>query len=297
MNATLHESLLAFWRLDDPNALWVLAGACLLGALAAVAGGFAVLQRRALLGDALAHAALPGVVIAFLLTGSRDWPVLLGGAAASSLLGMLALDWLTRRAHIRQEAALAAVLTSFFALGIVLLTWLQKNPVGMQAGLDKLLFGQAAALTLDDLRLLALLALAVFGSVVLLLPRLRWVVFDPLHARASGANEAAYHRLLTLLLVLAVVTGMQLVGIVLMAALLLIPAAAARFWTDRLGSLLLLSALFGMIAGALAANVSHALPRMPTGPWVVVFLALIFAASMLFGRARGLLRASSRQGS
>ena len=286
----MSEALLAFWRLDDPNALWVLLGACLLGASAAVAGGFAVLQRRALLGDALAHAALPGVVLAFLFTGSRDWLLLLGGAAASSLLGMLALDWLTQKARIRQEAALAAVLSTFFAFGIVLLTWLQKNPVGMQAGLDKLLFGQAAALTGDDVRLLSLLAALVLGTVGLLLHRLRWVVFDPLHARASGVRDGLYHRLLTLLLVLAVVTGMQLVGIVLMAALLLIPSAAARFWSDRLGSVLVLAALFGMLAGALAANVSHALPRMPTGPWVVVFLAVIFILSLLFGRSRGLLR-------
>ncbi|MFP4273291.1 MAG: metal ABC transporter permease [Halothiobacillaceae bacterium] len=273
--------------LDDPNVRWVVIGTVLLGLAAGTVGVFAFLKKRALIGDVLAHAALPGVTMAFFLTHSRDWSVLLFGALASSVLGWVMIEMLTRRAGMREDSALAFTLSFFFALGTLQLTWIQRNLDVRSAGLESILFGQAAAMMPEDLMRLGLLASLIVLVVILFFARFRLVLFDRQYAQVLGLPVRFLELLMALLIVLTVVIGLQLTGIILMAALLLTPVAAARLISHRLGVIVPLAGTIGAVAGLAGAQASMLAPRMPTGPWIVVAVAGCFALALA---ARTLVR-------
>jgi manganese/zinc/iron transport system permease protein len=293
--AGLWSAMGEFWSLRDPNVVWVLTGAVLLGAATAIVGCFGFLRKQSLVGDALAHAALPGVTTAFLLFQSRSPAVILAGAAVSCILGILVIDYLTASTKIKRDSALALVLSFFFAIGVFQLSIIQRNPLASQAGLDRLLFGQAASLVRSDVQILIAVTIAIIFTVILFFPKLKLVTFDRTFAKASGVNVRAYELLISALVIVAVVVGLQLVGVVLLAALLLTPAAAARYWSDDLRVMIFLAALFGALSGVVGANVSYLAPRMPTGPWMVVAVTVCFAVSLLFAPQRGVLARLRRQ--
>lgn len=278
-----------FFSLADANVRWVVAGSLLLGASAGAIGSFAYLQRRSLLGDALSHAALPGVGIAFLIVRQKDFLALLIGAAISGWLGALAVDAIVKHSKIKLDAALGIVLTVFFGLGIVLLTYIQKTGSGSQAGLDKFLFGQAAAMGSHDVIILSVVAVLMLATLAVGFNRFKLISFDPGFAATMGMGVGVLQFLLTTLMVLAVTIGLQAVGVVLIAALIITPAAAARQWTDRLTSMVWLAAIFGALSGVLGAYLSFLSPRWPTGPWVVVVVSTLFGVSLLFAPERGVL--------
>lgn len=289
------ELWLAFWRFEDINALWVLMGSILLGVGAAVIGGFAFLRKRSLIGDALAHAALPGVMIAFLLFHSRDPWIMFFGALASSFIGFFIIDWLPKHTKIKPDAALAITLSFFFALGLMLLSYIQGLDVENKSGLDKILFGQAAAMTQDDIRLLAYVTVFILLVVALLFQKFRLIAFNRLYAQSLGMAVTFYELVLALLIVMAVVVGLQLVGVILMAAVLLTPMAAARLWSDNLTMILLIAGLLGALSAVIGTQISYVAPAMPTGPWMVVSLASLFVLSLLFAPQKGLLQRAWQQ--
>ena len=289
-SSSVWENLLTFWQFEDMNAVWVLFGGVLLGMSASVIGAFAFLRKRSLIGDALAHAALPGVMMAFLLFQTRDPWVMFLGAVTSSFIGFFLIDWLPKNTKIKPDAALAITLSFFFALGLMLLSYIQGLNIENKSGLDKILFGQAAAMTQDDIRLLGYVAVTILLAVSLFFQKLRLITFNRNYARTLGVNVQAYELLLALLIVMSVVVGLQLVGVVLMAAVLLTPIAAARFWSNELSHLLVLSAIIGGVSAIISTQVSYIAPAMPTGPWMVVSLSALFFISLLFAPNKGLIK-------
>jgi manganese/zinc/iron transport system permease protein len=267
----------------------VLAGSALLGLTGGVLGCFALLRRQSLLSDALAHAALPGVCLAFLLTGSKSPMVLLTGAMVAGILGAFAILGVIRNSRIKEDSAIGIILSVFFGVGIVLLTWIQKLPAGNQSGLDRFLFGQAATMGTDDIRLLSAVAVLVLCAVVLFFKEFKLVSFDHGFGVSLGLPVKLLELGLTTLLVLVVVIGLQMVGVVLMVATLLTPAAAARQWTDRLGAMLLLSGGIGAVSGSVGALASATLPRVPTGPAIVLVSSLILVLSLMLAPRRGMV--------
>ncbi len=281
------------WGLAS-NAQWVLAGCTLLGISSGILGTFALLRRRSLMGDALAHAALPGVCLAFMLTGSRSLPVFLLGALLAGLAGAFSIQAITRYSRIKEDAALGLVLSVFFGFGIVLLTLIQHSGRGGQSGLDKFIFGQAASLIGQDVQVMAGCAVLVCAVSVALFKEFKLLCFDQGFARGIGFSVSLLDGLLLLLIVLAVVIGLQAVGVVLMAAMLITPAAAARLWTDRLDTMVWLAALFGAASGALGTLVSAGATGMPTGPLIVLAATSVFLFSLVFSPRRGLLAKALR---
>lgn len=268
----------------------VFIGTILFGLSAGALGCFAFLRRRSLMGDALAHAALPGVCLAFLLThGSKHPLVIILGAAVTAWLGSLALQVIVEKTRIKEDAALGLVLSVFFGIGIVLLTYIQHQDFGNQAGLDKFLFGQAAAMLPRDVIVFSALALLILVLVGLSYKELKVTSFDPEFAKVIGLPAKGIDHFLMLLLVLVVTAGLQSVGVVLMAALLITPAAAARLWTDRLFVMLVIAGVVGAASGFGGTLVSTLAPRMPTGPWIVLFVTALFAISFILAPNRGLL--------
>ena len=278
-----------FFSLADANVRWVVAGSVLLGGAAGGLGSFVYLQKRSLLGDTLAHAALPGVCLAFLVVGRKEFVALLIGAVTTGWAGALAVNYIVAHTKLKLDAALGIVLTCLFGLGIVILTHIQKSGSGAQSGLDKFLFGQAAVMSRNDVTVLAVVALVLLGVVLVWFNRFTLISFDPGFARSLGLKVNRLQFILTTMIVLAVTIGLQAVGVVLMAAMLITPAAAARQWTDRLPTMVVLASLFGIVSGLLGAYVSFLAPRFPTGPWMVVVVSVIFGVSVLFAPTRGVI--------
>lgn len=275
--------------LRDSNAQWVLGGCMLLGVSSGVLGSLALLRRRSLMGDALAHAALPGVCLAFLLTGSRSLGFFLLGALLAGVVGAGCIQAITRYSRIKEDAALGIVLSVFFGFGIVLLTLIQRTGAASQAGLDKFIFGQAASMVGSDVRVMATCAVVVCLAALALFKEFKLLCFDPGFARGIGFPTAVLDGLLMLLIVLAVVIGLQAVGVVLMAAMLITPAAAARLWTDRLDVMVWLAGIFGALSGAFGTAASTVAERLPTGPLIVLAATALFLVSLFFAPRRGIL--------
>ncbi|WP_420799760.1 metal ABC transporter permease [Paenibacillus mesophilus] len=286
--------------LQDPNVEWILMASVLLGISSGVLGSFSYLRKQSLMGDALAHAALPGVCIAFMLTGSKSILFFLIGAAVAGLIATFGIGYITRHSRIKQDAALGIVLSVFFGLGIVLLTQIQHSDSGNQSGLDKFLFGQAAGMVRSDVITMAIVSCLLVGVCALMYKEFKLLSFDPGFARGLGLPVAILDQLMMFLIVVAVVVGIQAVGVVLMAAMLITPAVSARYWTERLGVMVVLSGLFGGLSGMIGTLISTADDHLPTGPLSVLAATSLFIISVLFAPKRGvvsklLLRASVKR--
>ncbi len=272
------------------NTAVVLSGVGLLGALAGLVGSFAVLRKRSLTGDALAHAALPGVCLGYLLIGQRSLPVLLLGALASGVLGIITINLLTTRTRIREDAAIGSVLGVFFGIGIALSKRIQQLPGGgSRAGLDSFLFGKAASMTLADVVWISIIATCCLVVILILYKQFKLISFDADFGRTLGWPVRWLDLALMSLLALTVVIGLPAVGVVLTAAMVIIPGASARFWTDRFGRMLALATVFGLTMGLAGTLLSAFNRSLPAGPTIVLSGAVIFIVSLLGGWRRGVI--------
>jgi manganese/zinc/iron transport system permease protein len=285
----MHIAQILHDLLFDYTLRTVALGAATLGLVSGVLGAFAILRRQSLLGDAISHAALPGVALAFLFTGSKEPLILVLGAMVAGWVGTLFVMLVTRNTRIKPDAALGIVLSVFFGFGLVLLTFIQRLPTASKAGLDKFLFGQAATLLQRDVVTMATLGIAALVSVVLIWKEFKLLTFDPGFALSLGYNTRLLDVLLTTLTVVAIVVGLQTVGVVLMSAMLVAPPAAARQWTQRLDRMVLLSGFLGASAGLMGAVTSSQVARLPTGPTIVMYISAVVLFSLLFAPRRGIV--------
>jgi manganese/zinc/iron transport system permease protein len=280
-------SLLAL--LQDYTIQNVAMGAALLGVTSGLLGSFAVLRQQSLLGDTLSHAALPGICLGFIIAGARDLGSILAGALVSGALAALLVLVLTRETRLKTDAALGVALSLFFAVGIVLLTHIQGMGNASQGGLDSFLFGQAAAILRSDLWIMGGIAAVALTLVAALWKELKLVTFDPVFAASIGLPVLALEITLTVMVALAVVVGLQMVGVVLMAAMVVAPAVAARQWTRRLEGMVVLAALIGLAGGVVGAVVSATARGLATGPVIVLAVSAIVLVSLVAAPERGLL--------
>jgi manganese/zinc/iron transport system permease protein len=264
-------------------------GSGVLGATAGALGSFAVLRRQSLLGDAVSHAALPGIALAFLLTGSKEPLIIMVGAALAGWLGTLAVRAVVTRSRVPIDSALGIVLAVFFGFGLVLLTFIQKQPNAAQAGLESYLFGQAAALLRQDVVAMTLLGSTALLILVALWKEFKILSFDEAFGASLGLPMSRLDVVLTALLVVAIVIGLHTVGVVLMSAMIVAPGAAARQWTRRLGPMVALAAGIGALSGVGGAVASSLIARLPTGPTIVTILSAAVLVSLLMAPQRGLV--------
>lgn len=264
-------------------------GSMVLGVVSGVLGCFAVLRKEGLVGDALSHAALPGVCLAYMVTGEKTPIVLMLGAAISGWTGLWLILRLIEATRIDRGSALALILTTYFGFGVVLLTVIQKRNDANQAGLDKFLFGQAASLVADQVATMAVLGAVCLAVVAALFKEFKLISFDPEFAVTLGFPAGRLSAGLTALLLVAIVVGLNTVGVILMSAMLVAPAAAARQWTDSLPKMVALAATFGAGAGILGAGLSVTQSSVPTGPAIILVLATIVGISLLIGTRNGWL--------
>ena len=264
-------------------------GTAILGAVTGMLGSFAVLRKQSLLGDAISHAALPGIAIAFLITGAKDSNTLLLGALISGLIGTFWIRGIISKTHLKSDTALGLILSLFFGFGMLLLTFIQKQPNANQAGLDKYLFGQAATLVESDVWLMAIVTGICLFVLLLFWKEFKLLLFDEDYTKTLGFNTKFIDILITTFIVLAIVLGLQTVGVVLMSAMLLAPAAAARQWTNSLSVMVVLAAIFGAISGVIGTAISASQNNLSTGPVIVLVASVFVMFSFIFSPSRGLL--------
>ena len=280
--------------LQDYNTRVVMTGTGLLGMAAGLVGSFTLLRRRALMGDALSHATLPGVGLAFLLApylglDGKSLPVLLTGAALSGIVGVAAILYIRNLTRLKEDAALGIVLSVFFGAGIAILTIVQQVPSGHAAGLESFIYGKTASMIASDAQLIAVAGLLSVIIIVLLFKELTLLCFDEGFAGSRGYPVLILDLLIMALVVVVTIIGLQAVGLVLMIALLVIPAAAARFWTHDLKRMMLISSSIGGIGGLAGSAMSAVFPNLPSGAMIVIVCSSLFFFSLLFGGSRGVL--------
>jgi len=264
-------------------------GTAVLGAITGMLGSFAVLRKQSLLGDAISHAALPGIALAFLITGSKEANVLLIGALISGLIGTFWIRGIITKTQLKSDTALGLILSLFFGFGMLLLTFIQKQPNANQAGLDKYLFGQAATLVESDFWLMSIVTGLCLFVLLLFWKEFKILLFDKDYAETLGFNTKFIDILITSFIVLAIVLGLQTVGVVLMSAMLLAPAAAARQWTNSLGIMVFLAAILGALAGVFGTAISATQNNLSTGPVIVLVASVFVLFSFIFSPSRGIL--------
>ncbi len=281
------------------NAALVALGASALGFAAGTVGAFLYLRKRSLVSDAISHATLPGLALAFIVmvalgADGRFLPGLLIGSALSAWAGLWITGWLGRATRLTEDAAIGAVLSVFFGFGIVLLTVIQSISAGRQAGLEGFLLGSTAGMLRSDALLIAAGGALVLLATVLLRRPLLMTAFDEAYARVQGVDTYRLDLALMTLVMAVTVVGLKIVGLILIVALLIIPPVAARFWSENAPRVVLLSGVFGGLSGYAGAALSATAPDLPTGPIIVLLAFALFAVSLLFAPLRGVLAASLR---
>lgn len=284
------------WRsvflLEDYNTRVVVLSVAALGVAAGLVGSFTLLRKRALIGDALAHASLPGIAIAFMIStalggNGKSLPILLTGATLGGLVGVSFILVIQRFTRLKQDAVLGIVLSVFFGAGAALLSIIQQMKTGSAAGLETFIYGKTASIKQDDATLIIVTAAIAIVVCLLLFKEFKLLCFDQDFSDSQGVASVLLDIALMGLVVAVTMVGLQAVGLILVVALLVIPPAAARFWTDKLQHLAFLSAVFGLVGGALGAMSSALLPRLPSGAMIVLVCVVIFLVSMAFGPSRG----------
>lgn len=271
------------------NFQWVLLSATFLGVAAGMFGTLAYWKRQSLMSDALSHAALPGVVIAFMIINEKNFFILILGAAISALLGAWFIHVIRTSSRIKEDTAMGIILSVFFGAGIVLLTLVNRSGGGNQSGLDTFIFGQAASMVRMDVYTMVILAIVVIFLITLAYKEWKLFLFDPEFARGIGLSSRGMDIVYMIGLVTTIVIGIQAVGVILMAALLIIPAVSARYWTQSFKVMLLLSGVFGGFSGAIGTFLSAQGPSWPTGPFIVLSASVFFVFSLFFGKEKGLI--------
>lgn len=273
----------------DYTLIVVLSGTLILGLVSGALGSFALLRRQSLLGDAISHAALPGICIVFMLTYSKNPLLLLLGAAIAGWIGTITVMAVVRHTVVKEDAALGIILSVFFGVGLVFLTLIQRLPTAQQSGLSTYLFGSASTLLIQDVITMGVLGAITLGLLLLFWKEFKLLTFDRDYAQSIGFPITRLDILITTLIVFSIVIGLQTVGVVLMSAMIIAPAASARQWTDRLGVMVLLSGVFGAVSGVGGALLSGAISKLPTGPTIVVVISIIVIVSLLFSPHRGVV--------
>jgi manganese/iron transport system permease protein len=262
-----------------------LAVAVMVGIICSVVGSYLMVQRLALLGDAISHSVLPGLAIAFLLGVN-----IFVGAFIAGVLSTVIIGWIHTRSPIKEDAAMGIVFSAFFALGITLITTIQKDN---KIDLNHFLFGNILGVTSTEVRDTAIIAALVLATVALLYKELLYYSFDPLGAQASGLPTGLLNAGLMVLIALTVVASMKVVGVILVLSLLITPGATAYLLVPRLHQVMFLGAAIGVISSVSGMYLSYYI-NLPSGPAIVLVVSALFALAFLFSPRHGVLMGPRR---
>jgi manganese/zinc/iron transport system permease protein len=289
------QEIASFFSFAEPNVKVVFWGSLILCGISGLVGTFTLLRKRSLIGDVISHAVLPGIALAFIIGQQKNPVYLIIGATITSWISTFLVDYITNKSKIKNDTAIALVLSVFFGFGILLLTNIQHSGNAAQSGLDQFIFGRASAMNMDDVRLFGIVGAVITVITVVFFRGFSILSFDENYSESIGYPNVVLKLLLSITTVITVAMGVQAVGVVLMSALLITPAAAAKFWTNKIAHLALLAILFSAFSGVFGAAISYTYSGMPTGPWIVVVISIIALISALTGKKNGILKKMVQQ--
>ncbi len=275
--------------LQDYTLRIVALGSGLLGIVSGAIGSFAVIRKQGLLGDAISHAALPGIAIAFLLLQTKNTEYFLIGALISGLVAAWLISIISNYSRIKIDSSMALILSVFFGVGLVLLTFIQKIPNANQAGLESFIFGQASTLLRRDIAIVGLVGIVLLLLIMLFWKEFKLFSFDSDYADILGFSSKKLSLLLSSMIVVSIIIGLQTVGVILMSAMLIAPGVAARQWTNKLSVMVVLASIFGAASGIIGTFISSSMGRMPTGPSIIIVVSVIVLISIALAPRRGLI--------
>lgn len=271
-----------FFSFSDANINNVLLGTILLGFTCGIVGVLVVLNKKALIVDAVSHSILPGICVGFMLSGVKNPVYLILGGMIAGAISVFLVDWITSVSRIKKDASIATVLSFMFSIGVILLSVIQDSGNSNQSGLSDFLFGKAATIVRDDLYVFGFMSLLVITIIPVFYQHFKIALFDPNFAHTIGLKKKHIQILISSLIIISTAIGIQTVGIVLMSALIITPASSAFFWTNNFRNSILLSGLFAVISSIIGVFISYLSPLMPTGPWIIVALSTIALSSAFF---------------
>ena len=275
--------------------IWIVfIGTALIGISAALVGTFTFLQKKSLIGDAISHSILPGIVLAYMISGERNTLNLMLGAFVAGWLATQQISWLQRKTKLKSDTIVAATLSIFFAVGLALLSYIQGRPDDGQAGLSDFLFGKASALLSKDVLVYLYVLLIVLSIIGLTFRSLKIYLFDKTFASTIGLPINFLQSILTFCIILITAIGVQTVGVVLMSALLVSPATSALLWQNKLQLVLLWAAIFSSISTLLGVVISFIFPFFPTGPSIVIVLSVIAFLSIILSKKKFFKKKSNK---
>lgn len=272
----------------------VFIGTTIIGVVAGSLGCFAYLRRQSLISDVISHSALPGTLLAFLTLSAlglyaRNMLALIIGAVIIGTLAVLLTNWIPRVSKIKTDTAMAVVLSAMFGLGMLLMQYIQNNPIPDKGGIQDYLFGNAATITRGDLTVSLITGGLALTVVVLLWKEFALTTFDREHAAVLGFDNRLIDAAMFAAIAVATVIGVKAIGLVLMVAFVVTPPAAARQWTTTLPGMVVLSGVIGGIGSAAGTYLSITFGPLPTGPVIAVTLFAIFLFSLLAAPERSLI--------
>lgn len=264
-------------------------GCALLAMISAIIGNFAVLKKESLLGDGVAHASLAGVCLAFLVTGKKEMYILLFGALVIGLLCASLIHYIQINTKVKFDSTIALMLSSFFGLGLVLLTYLKKVSGAKKAGLNRFIFGQASTLIEKDIYLIVGIGLILLFLLILFWKEIKISIFDKEYAKTLGINSDKIRFMVSVMIVVNIIVGIQIAGVILITAMIIAPSIAARQWSDKLLNVTMISAFLGAVSGAIGSIISTLDTALPTGPLIVIVLGFFVIFSLIFSTKQGIV--------
>ena len=289
------KEIASFFTFSEPNVKVVFWGSLVLCSISGLVGTFTLLRKRSLIGDVISHSVLPGIALAFIIGEQKNPVYLIIGAAITGWISTHLVDYITKHSKIKNDTAIALILSVFFGIGILLLTHIQHSGNAAQSGLDQFIFGRASAMNMNDVWLFSIVGIVITLLTIIFFRGFTLLSFDESYSESIGFPNEILRLLLSITTVITVAMGVQAVGVVLMSALLITPAAAARFWTNKIAFLAILAVIFSGVAGVLGSAISYTYNGMPTGPWIVVVVSVFAIVSSIIGRRNGLAKRLFRQ--
>lgn len=273
-----------------------MSGAGLLGALCGLIGTFMLLRKRALMGDVMAHATLPGLALMFIFTQSKNLPLLLLGAFSTACLAGAFLTWIQKNTPTKEDAAMGVILSSFFGFGIALIRWIQTSiPSAEKAGLESYIFGKASGILLADTLFLLVMECLIIGVVLIGSRIFKVSLFDSSYAFMLGVPIEKVDFLLLVFLAVTLTLGLPMVGVVLVATLCILPSVCASFWFNSYHNVLIAASLLGGIGSSIGVAISSGISYAPTGPCIILTLGALLIISILFAPHKGVISRSKKQ--
>jgi len=262
--------------LEDITLRYAFLGALITGISTGWMGSFLVVRRLSMLGDTLAHSILPGLVLGFILAQGRDELTLFVSALMMGYVGVCFVSWVKKKSYLKEDAALSLVLSGFYAIGIVLLTMVQHTSIGQKTGLEKIFFGQAAALSSNDLWLMGLLTAIISLFMLFFYKELLLFSFDSVFARATTPGVRVIELFFQLGVTAVIVSALKTSGVILVSAMLIIPSSTAYLITQSMPGMIVWSIVWSVFSGIVGVGLSFLKPGLATGPCMVVTAGSVF---------------------